>query len=412
MRTDWHRYNLKRRVAQLPCILLDVFAEKVLELQRQADEEGEEEDEFGFHVNHRRKSGGERQLTKKDLKNLARLEAKRDRHTNTTTSSTERAHSPATSVASELSEFSLGESVHYSEVDSNIDTSSDYNYSDSTHSDWDSMRDSDEESENSSDGENQHDEEATEVFPNTFCFYCGKNNEEIENNIRHMSHRHGLYIPERTYLVDLDGLLTFLNEVVTLDHECLVCGFLGKSLESIRQHIHSKGHCRIPYESREEKAIVAEFYNFRVDAKPTALTSSKKVSFREVPDTEYVDVVPEGEEVDDLSDSNGVYDNYTTGQLDATGVELTLPTGSKVGHRSMVKYYRQNLPLPREFPESNKTVALVDRRFAPGLTSGQITRQEKDMKRLEAKARNVHMRKTKSKRANFQAHFRDEILGT
>lgn len=416
MKTEWHRYNLKRRVAQLPSILLDVFAEKVLELQRQIDEEGEDEDEYGFHVNHRRKSGGERQLTKKDLKNIARFEAKRGRQVESAISASDRTLSPA-SVTSEFSEFSLGESIHYSEVESNIDTSSDYNYSDTTHSDWESLHGSEDEGFHSSDDENLLQEQALEVLPNTYCFYCGKNNDELENNVRHMSRRHGLYIPERTYLVDLDGLLTFLNEVITLDHECLVCGFLGKSLESIRQHIQSKGHCRIPYDTREEKAIISEFYNFRIDEHPTTATSSKKVSFKDVPDSEYVDVI--SEKVDVISESEnlddditGVHDNYTPGQVDATGVELTLPTGSRVGHRSMVRYYRQNLPLPKEYPESTKTVALVDRRFAPGLTSTQITKQEKDMRRLEAKARNVHERQTKSRRANYQPHFRDEILGT
>ena len=29
MRSDWHRYNLKRRVAQLPSISMDTFNEKV-----------------------------------------------------------------------------------------------------------------------------------------------------------------------------------------------------------------------------------------------------------------------------------------------------------------------------------------------------------------------------------------------
>lgn len=419
MRTEWHRYNLKRRVAQLPSILSEVFAEKVLDQQKILDGHREDEDEYGFHVNQRRRSGGERQLTKKDLKHFARLEAKRGRKVDVDAiGEAERTHSPAASVTSELSEFSLGESVHYSEVDSNFDTSSDYNYSDSTHSDWESWKGSEDGSDDSSDDEENDDDAALEVFPNTFCFYCGKNNEELESNVRHMSNRHGLYIPERTFLVDLDGLLTFLKEVVTLDHECLVCGFQGKSLESIRQHMHSKGHCRIPYETKEEKLTVSEFYNFRVDEKPAPLSLAKKVSFREVPDTEYVNVIYDRdaearEEYESENDTvNGIYDNYSTGQVDATGVELTLPTGSRVGHRSMVKYYRQNLPLPREYPESSKTVALVDRRFAPGLTSYQVTKQEKEMKRLETKARNDYERKTKSKRANYQAHFRDEILGT
>lgn len=412
MRTEWHRYNLKRRVAQLPLILSEIFAEKVLEQQKSLDEHRENEDEFGFYVNHRRRSKGEKQLTKKDMRHLARLEAKRGRPENAPHEEIEdikRAQSPA-SIVSEFSEFSLGDSVHYSEAESNFDTGSEFNYSDSTHSDWESMNDSDD----NSDEESVLEDDGTKVLPNTSCFYCGKDNGELESNVRHMSHKHGLYIPERTYLADLDGLLTYLNEVVSLDHECLVCGFEGKSLESIRQHIFSKGHCRIPYETREEKFIVSEFYNFREDAKPAPLSSTKKVSFKEV-DTEYIDVSHEDEEsedeVEDL-EGNGIYDNISTGQVDETGVELTLPTGSRVGHRSMVKYYRQNLPLPREHPESSKTVALVDRRFAPGLTLREVTKQERDVRRMENRARNDYERKTKTKKANYQPHFRDEILGT
>lgn len=413
MRTEWHRYNLKRRVAQLPTILSEIFAEKVLE-QQQAAEQNNDEDEFGFHVNQRHRSGGERQLTKKDLKQLAKLEAKRGRTAELGAETGPRTHSPATSVASELSAFSLGESVHYSEAESNFESGSEFNHSDSVHSDLDSWKESGDDSDEYTLDEEEQDDAALEILPNTHCFYCGSNNHELESNVRHMAHRHGLYIPERTYLTDLEGLLTFLNEVVTLDHECLVCGFQGKSLESIRQHIHSKGHCRIPYETKEEKLIVLEFYNFRIDEEPVQRTKkeSKKVSFREVPDTDYVDVGSGDDLSDESQNGNGIYDNYSTGLVDSTGVELTLPTGSRVGHRSMVKYYRQNLPLPREYPESNKTVALVDRRFAPGLSRGEVTKQEKEVRKMENRARNDHERKTKTRRANYQAHFRDEILGT
>jgi len=71
---------------------------------------------------------------------------------------------------------------------------------------------------------------------------------------------------------------------------------------------------------------------------------------------------------DAMEDDNGINDNYTLVQIDRTGVELTLPTGSRIGHRSMARYYRQNIALPTEASEASKTVALVDRRFALGLS--------------------------------------------
>lgn len=377
MKTDWHRYNLKRRVALLPSISSDVFAEKVLELQKL--DHDEDEDEYGFHVNSR-KHRGEKQLTKKDLKQQARW-AERGR--SETSGMEQRSHSPA-SVASTFSEFSLGDSEHLSD----FDTGSEPNYSDSADDlDW---QDTDDDSEVLTADET--DEEPLEILPNYFCFYCGKNNAELEQNVRHMSHTHGLYLPERSYLVDLDGLLTFVNEVISIDNECLTCGFQGKSLESVRQHMTTKGHCKIPYESRDEKLMFSEFYNFDVDEpKSFTRTQSKKVSFQEA----------------------ATEDDYTTIHVDKdldSNLELTLPTGHKVGHRSMVRYHRQNLQ-PRELPEASKTVALVDRRYAPGLDSVQVTKQQREVQRIENRAKSRYERRTKTRRANHQEHFRDVLLG-
>ena len=39
MKTEWHRYNLKRRVAGLPSITAGVFAEKILTLKHLAKNE-------------------------------------------------------------------------------------------------------------------------------------------------------------------------------------------------------------------------------------------------------------------------------------------------------------------------------------------------------------------------------------
>ena len=74
----------------------------------------------------------------------------------------------------------------------------------------------------------------------THCFYCGLNNREIENNIKHMFNKHGLYIPERSYLVDPSGLLEYLSEVISLDYECLVCGFEGKIWKVLDNILHPR----------------------------------------------------------------------------------------------------------------------------------------------------------------------------
>ncbi|EMG48113.1 REH1 Cytoplasmic 60S subunit biogenesis factor REH1 [Candida maltosa Xu316] len=415
MKTEWHRYNLKRRVANLPSITSEVFAEKIINSKHVT--KNENEDEYGFYIATRKKKNnhGERQVTKKFLKSQKnrgrREEILGDDHEL-------RSASPAGSIASEFSQFSFGD-VDFHEVES-VQTGSELNYTEeSDFTDIGSDLLSDEEIHDEDDGEEHEDESSSDeldAIPITHCFYCGANNHEIENNIKHMFSKHGLYIPERSFLVDVEGLLEYLSEVVSLDHECLVCGFEGKNLESIRQHIVSKGHCKIPYETKEEKLAVAEFYDFIGDDDDEQQTSTKTekatrkhVGFsEESPSTVLVDYTEEEQPED-----NGINDNYALVEIDPSGVELRTPTGSRIGHRTMQRYYRQNIQLPREYTPAQTTQALVDRRYSPGLTPYQVTRQEKEVRRIENNEKNKHERKTnKTKKVNFQKHFRDEILGT
>lgn len=379
MKTEWHRYNLKRRVSGLPLISSDVFAEKVLASQNMKSHNEQDEDEFGFHLNHRRRPGkGERQVTKKDLKQMARAERGREFNLPLPL---DRDASPA---PSHDSVFSLGDSEHFlSEGD--FDTGSELNYSEPEG--VYSERDSDTEELYVSGSESEP-EEPLDELPNYYCFYCGKNNSLVENNLRHMLNTHGLYIPERTYLKDLDGLLTLLNEVIYIDNECLICGFEGKSLESIRQHLTSKGHCCMPYETKGEKAIFDEFYDFSLASTlPNSANTSKRVTFSE--NNDHVDI-------GDLPD-------YT-----ADSRELTLPSGSRVLHRDVRQPRLSSSLVLRDTPELTRTVALVDRRFAPGITLTEISAQEKAVRRLELRTRNKHERLRK--KVNYQAHFRDELL--
>lgn len=389
MKTDWHRYNLKRRVAELPSISSDVFAEKILLLQKVQEESNE--DEYGFHIYHRKRSTSTKQLSKKML----RQQEKRGRLSDLA-AEVHRSPSPSTSIASEFSEFSLGDSIH---VVTDVESNADSELLGRSHSEYSDLGASSDDSDFEDLGsENEVDED--EALPVTHCFFCDKHHTEIETNVKHMFSAHGLYIPERSFLVNLEGFLEFVSELVTVEHCCLACGFEARSLEGIRQHIRSKGHCKIPYETKEERAAMAHFYDFTIDeVKPS--TSTKKVAF----------AAEDGSSDAEEEEAENEASHYSIVHVDQSGVELTLPTGPRIGHRSMVRYYKQNLPGARTLNDSQKTVAVVDRRYGPGMTSQEVTKQEKTTRLLAQKATNDHYRKTKSYRANFQPHFRDEMLG-
>jgi pre-60S factor REI1 len=228
-----------------------------------------------------------------------------------------------------------------------------------------------------------------------------------------MFKNHGLYIPERSYLTNLKGLLEHLISVIVLDNECLCCSFKGKNLESIRAHSTSKGHCRLPFETKEEREEFASFYDFSsINSEVKASKSKKRVGF--AADNEEVTISQQDYSDDDSgfsSDSdNGINDNYTIATIDPIDSQLTLPNGQRLGHRSLQRYYRQNINGPLTPSQGQLTVATADRRLAGGITLQEHKKQEKAIHLTENKLKSRNVVRD-VKRFNFQPHFRDPMLG-
>lgn len=394
MKSDWHRYNLKRRVAQLPPVEAQVFAEKL----QQSQQYEEERDEFGFVVIKPKES------KKLHIQQRARVDILRGRPIQVA-GDAHRGVSPASTVASEFSSFSLGDSV-YSHPVTHSDAGSDFEEiasqvgTDPSYVPSDEDEDHDETFETDS-----HHEEP--IQPITSCIYCGVPHHDIETNLTHMFKSHGLYIPERSYLVNLEGLLEYLISIIVIDNECLCCNFQGRSLESIRAHMSSKGHCRLPYESKAEREEFAKFYDFSsIESNPEKSKSEKKVGFSGVNDE--IDNIET--ETDSESENGDVNNNYTLVHIDPLDSNLSLPNGSRLGHRQHRRIYRQNLPLPRDPSEGQLTVSTADRRLAGGLALSQFQREDKSIKLFENKQKSAQIRR-EVKRINFQPHYRDPMLG-
>ncbi|AQZ18258.1 REH1 (YLR387C) [Zygosaccharomyces parabailii] len=385
MKTEWHRYNLKRRVAGFPPISADLFAEKLQVSEREKAEN--QVDEFGFAIlkplnvprgapEAKKSSHGSKRRTPVKEQNTARVD-----------SSVEGPQSLITAT-SDISD-SDGTNTDFGE-----NTVSEYGFT--SDSNWDS------ESEVASIAESDRILDSKKVTI-TDCIYCGRQNREVDRNINHMFQAHGLYIPERSYLVDLQGLLNFLIQEIAVKKLCLCCNFQGFSLESIRNHMHSKRHCKMPYETKEEREKFARFYNFTSLEEPDTNVSSKsprKIHFENM----------EGESTEEDMKRQEINSNYTTATLDDTGLELTLPNGTRVCHRIGQRYFRQNLPMPQEPFESRSTVSAADRRLASGITEKQWKQGIRNMQHDQQKAMNRQLRRQKSNKLNYQPHYRDELL--
>ena len=329
------------------------------------------------------------------------------------------------------------------------------------------------------------------------CLFCNYESPSFKLNLHHMTKFHGMFIPEQPYLADLEGLIGYLYRKIADNHECLYCHKLKSSTSGIQTHMRDKGHCMIAFETEEEMIEVGQFYDFTstysdheededmVDGEREAdggvklgrPKAAKTVISNEHGDLEMDDVGEAGEgwetdeedtEPDPGEESSKVASSarrpsqprrpslLTTRRHSAiedyrpnprspsrqaytSDYELHLPSGRTAGHRSLARYFRQNLhsyPTLTERAErraiqdgtsdSDEEMALEQpqergRQLSTRANGGMGMVGVTDAKKREARA--GEERETRraqrelgkfqwgvEKRGNQQKHFRDPLL--
>lgn len=159
------------------------------------------------------------------------------------------------------------------------------------------------------------------------CLFCNIDSSTTGHNVEHMSKAHDMFIPDQEDLDDMEGLLSYLFNIITEFHECLFCGKTKETVEGLRSHMIDKGHCRIAFDEELD-----QFYDFEGGSADGA-------------EQEMVGEDEENVEAEKASPPRE-HDFYQDGDH-----ELRLPSGRILGHRSLSRYYRQNLhsyPTPAE----------------------------------------------------------------
>lgn len=191
---------------------------------------------------------------------------------------------------------------------------------------------------NEEDGEEEVSEEQSiqEIKPlpvdPTISLFDQKRFQTIDECVDYMTVTYGFFIPDKEYLVDLPGLLTYLGEKVKLGGICLYCQKQCTPGYPCQLHMISKSHCKIAYEEDIDIEEFDDFYDF------------------------FIDEEDDGEEVDE--DDNGDDESEADEELviSPTG-ELVLPDGRILGHRAFKRYYKQKFR-----SEDNRPAVLAQKR--------------------------------------------------
>lgn len=205
-KSDWHRYNLKRKVAELPPITVEEFQKRVI-AQRNKDDKQREGETPSCKIckkNFNTQNQYENHLSSKKHKE------KSARHDSISEAVNEEAIGDGDPVPEESSSGSGKRSTDDMEADSDVESI-----------------DSDE-----------WIEDTENPVKNNDCLFCSHHSRSLVRNLKHMTMAHSFFIPDPEYCVDIKGLLTYLGEKIFAGFLCIWCNDSGKQIQiSVRKFL-------------------------------------------------------------------------------------------------------------------------------------------------------------------------------
>ncbi|NP_001080550.1 zinc finger protein 622 L homeolog [Xenopus laevis] len=442
-KTDWHRYNLKRKVADMLPVTAENFQERVLAQRAVVEEQSKETAtycstcskrfaSFNTYENHLKskkhldleKKATESITKKVELMNEKNLEKglhpdSVDKDVMNTAIQQAIKAQPSVSPRKQPNETTAtasgkqdneGASARpekpprqqwYEEQAKRLALEeTEHDLVEEEEENWDDM-DSAEEGEVDSDNAMEHmngaegeditaDESASGAIPVTDCLFCTHHSCSLIKNIAHMTRVHSFFIPDIEYLQDLYGLFRYLGDKVGVGKICLWCNEKGKSfysIESVKAHMNDKSHCKL-FTDGDAALEFADFYDFR----------SSYPDHKEGEDIEMTE--KEG------SDKTLEYNDDT--------MEMILPSGSRIGHRSLMRYYKQKFGVSRQVVVSKNQKAvgrLLQQYKALGWTggTGSVIQRGRDMQYVQRMKSKWMLKTGMSNNATKQMHYRPQV---
>ena len=408
MRTDWHRYNLKRRVASLPPISAEIFTEKVLNAQANSSAVAARasfektcppcqklyysQNAYDNHLKSQRHRMRVAALNSDGASTLA--DAEIGSVISSTISLGEPISVPKAAVRPMNTTIPLRPLIdadakaEFFEVvnginDTKISEEPVSRRPTRPHLSSDANRIVEHplspEKSHKTEGEHIQSPSSEDGELIKHCLFCHVLSADLNSNVDHMVKSHGLFIPECKYLVNLEGLLLWLWRRVNEEpFECLYCHKTKSTPEAVQGHMRDSGHCKIAFEEEIDMIEVGQFYDFtstysddgstEMDGKEDGWEDDSDVGSEEVGDEIVID-----EGVKPTSKLHTSEDRATV--IDD---ELYLPSGKIAGHRALKRYFRQNLhryPTREELVRQQKLIEATESASDDSETDREVKNQ-------------------------------------
>jgi len=387
-KSDFHRFNLKRKVANLPPVDENQFGKKVQNLR---DQEKNSENAQSFFCEVCSKSYSSTNSYSDHLKSKKHLENSKSNPELKNPTITSKPKKPTQDEIDAIEKQREDLLQKKESIIQNIQKQTSEDKNKMEVDDVDDERElTEEEIRQLEDKEIEDRIKNARFFEPEECMFCCEKANSFRKNLEHMEKIHGLFFPDKEYITDMKGFVKYLADKVSVGNICLYCNGKGKSfhsLEAVQAHMNTLNHCKLHYDDNEEE--YEDFYDFSKDY-------------------EHIE-----KQEDEESVGIKVKPIFT---LHDNGFELILENGKVLGHRSLAKYYKQKYsanPMQNEYIKAHR---LLFEYKALGWIGDKAppTKLELALRKEQKKDRaNFHKFQNRSNlsigiKHNNQKHYRDQ----
>ncbi|KAI4844097.1 hypothetical protein E4T44_06392 [Aureobasidium sp. EXF-8845] len=268
-----------------------------------------------------------------------------------------------------------------------------------------------------SDGDDDADMSRDTDFDPAHCLFCLSISESVDTNLDHMSKSHGMTIPSPHQLtVDPTTLLSYLNLVISVYHECLTCGTQRRNAQAIKQHMLGKGHCS--FDISDVESEYREFWNFgedgagvQVDGENITLPSGRVVMSRSVRNTQQRQR-PSGSGVTSLSHSNDTsLEASHSSPADSSNPSANANTSSASHKQALTKQDVRALNLDRQLGTLRNSDRLALAHLPASEQRAILATQHSQLQKARRQERDMQARLQRKNNQTLMKHFVPDVPG-
>ena len=207
------------------------------------------------------------------------------------------------------------------------------------------------------------------INPSVRCLFCSKDSfDSLDECLQHMIEAHGFFVPIERRLICLESLLNCAGKVIGEYFQCPWCWKIFKSLKGVHTHMRHTGHCKLQIEYGSNVT-----YNEVNEAVVNDEDESPFVKFFDF-DKNLVDEADDdddgGREVMLMRDRRYVSDINEN-------AELVMTDGTVIGHRSNLILYKQKHHHLSKYKETQSEEQII----------AQINNPQRKLKLMEMERR-------------------------